>query len=177
MFNTVFFSSTDSVDLNLNAPVYNSLFLKNNKSVLRNDFACMGYEEYNQVLWKEKLSGRCYFEVQWEGAGCSIVFAYDNSATGFVFGSNNESWKCDFPTSILHVQHNRQHTDISLVSKIGVFLDQAAGTVSFYNVSDKMTLLHRIQTTFNKPLFAGFSFQDWKNDSSVTICDLPKLNK
>lgn len=164
------------MDLNLNGPVYNSLFLKNNKSVVRYDCACTGYEEYNQVLCKEKLSGCCYFEVQWEGAGCSIVFSY-NSATGFVFGSNNESWKCDFPISILRVQHDSQQTDISLVSKIGVFLDQAAGTVSFYNVSDKMTLLHRIQTTFNKPLFAGFSFQDWKDSSSVTICDLPKLNK
>ncbi|XP_058651037.1 E3 ubiquitin/ISG15 ligase TRIM25-like [Onychostoma macrolepis] len=166
-----------SVDLNLKAPVSSSLSLKNNKSVLKCSIDYLGYEKYYQVLCKEKLSGRCYFEVQWEGAGCSIAFSYDNSPASFVFGSNKKSWKCDFPISDLRVHHNSQQTDISLVSKIGVFLDQAAGTVSFYNVSDKMTLLHRIQTTFIAPLYPGFSFHNLKNDSSVTICDILKLNK
>ncbi|XP_050981418.1 E3 ubiquitin/ISG15 ligase TRIM25-like [Labeo rohita] len=134
-----------------------------------------------QVLCKESLSGRCYFEVQWKGTGCSIAFSYDQISQGggtFIFGSNNKSWKCDFPTANLNVQHENQQTNICLVSKIGVFLDQEAGTVSFYNVSDKMTLLHRIQTTFTVPLYPGFSLKNWVNYSSVTICDLssPKQN-
>ncbi|KAK9964280.1 hypothetical protein ABG768_005470 [Culter alburnus] len=129
-----------------------------------------------QVLCNESLSGRCYFEVQFGGTGCSIAFSYDqiSGGQGFEFGSNNRSWKCNFPAANLCVRHNNQQTNICLVSKIGVFLDQVAGTVSFYNVSDKMTLLHRIQTTFSQPLYPGFSFRDWGNNSSVTICDLPK---
>lgn len=161
-FNTVFFLSTDSVDLNLNVPTYSSLSMKNNKSVLKcNNYG--GYGDYLQVLCKEKLSGRCYFKVQWEGSGCSIAFSHDDSATSFVFGSNKTSWKCDFPKSNIQVEHNWLLTDISLVSKIGVFLDQEAGTVSFYNVSDKMTLLHRIHTTFTAPLYPGFSFKNLEN--------------
>ncbi|XP_056108973.1 E3 ubiquitin/ISG15 ligase TRIM25-like [Rhinichthys klamathensis goyatoka] len=134
-----------------------------------------------QVLCQNCLSGRSYFEVQFGGTGGSIAFSYDKISQGggsVIFGSNNRSWKFDFPAATICVNHNSQQTNISLVSKIGVFLDQIAGTVSCYNVSsDKMTLLHRIQTTFSQPLYPGFSFQDWGNDSSVTICDLPKLNK
>ncbi|KAK7148373.1 hypothetical protein R3I93_012634 [Phoxinus phoxinus] len=133
-----------------------------------------------QVLCKSSLSGRCYFEVQFGGTGCSIAFSYDKISQGggtVIFGSNNRSWKCDFPKAKICVQNNSKQTNICLVSKIGVFLDQVEGSVSFYNVSDKMTLLHRIQITCHHPLYPGFSFQDWGNDSSVTICDLPKQNK
>ncbi|TNN63905.1 Tripartite motif-containing protein 16 [Liparis tanakae] len=41
-------------------------------------------------------------------------------------------------------------------SRIGVYLDHKAGILSFYSVSDTMTLLHRVQTTFTQPLYAGF---------------------
>ncbi|XP_039528464.1 tripartite motif-containing protein 16-like [Pimephales promelas] len=133
-----------------------------------------------QVLCQDYLSGRSYFEVQFGGTGGSIAFSYDNISQGgsVIFGSNNRSWKCDFPAAKICVNHNSLQTNISLVSTIGVFLDQVAGTVSCYNVSsDKMTLLHRIQTTFSQPVYPGFSFRDWGNDSLVTICDLPKHNK
>uniref|UniRef100_A0A672P6L4 FinTRIM family, member 80 n=1 Tax=Sinocyclocheilus grahami TaxID=75366 RepID=A0A672P6L4_SINGR len=166
-----------SVDLNLNDPACSSLFMKDNKFVLKCNNGYVGNGDYLHVLCKEKLSGRCYFEVQWEGAGCSIAFSYDYSTSSFVFRSNKISWKCDFTKSNICVQHNWRQTDISLVSKIGVFLDHEAGTVSFYSVSDLMTLLHRIQTTFASPLYPGFSFQNLEKKSPVTICDLPKLNK
>lgn len=161
-----------SSDLNLNSSsVSGNLTVKNNKSVMRcNGGYRLGYMS-DQVSCKEQLSGRCYFEVQLEGKGCSIAFSYHHSQ-GETFGFNNMSWKYDFPAANLCVWHNYKQTNISFVSKIGVFLDQAAGTVSFYSVSDKMTLLHKIQTTFTHPLYAGFSLKDWGNDSSVTICDL-----
>uniref|UniRef100_A0A8C1VHG3 Uncharacterized protein n=1 Tax=Cyprinus carpio TaxID=7962 RepID=A0A8C1VHG3_CYPCA len=143
----------------------------------RNYYNQQNFNPTYQVLCKESLSGRCYFEVQWGGAGCSIAFSYDTisqGGTSFIFGSNNRSWKCDFPTANVCVTNSNQQTNIPVVFKIGVFLDQDAGTVSFYNVSDKMTLLHRIQTTFTARLYPGFSFQNWENNSSVTICDLKK---
>ncbi|KAL0984421.1 hypothetical protein UPYG_G00141250 [Umbra pygmaea] len=40
--------------------------------------------------------------------------------------------------------------------KVGVYLDHRAGTLSFYSISDKMTLLHKIETTFTRPLYPGF---------------------
>ncbi|XP_048061341.1 E3 ubiquitin/ISG15 ligase TRIM25-like [Megalobrama amblycephala] len=190
-----------SSELNLNHSSACSQLSVNNKSVSRRDQqfrnALSSYYHYQpththqafhkslslkeptrtyQVLCNESLSGRCYFEVEFGGTGCSIAFSYDQirGGQGFEFGSDNRSWKCNFPTAKVCVRHNNQQTNICLVSKIGVFLDQVAGTVSFYNVSDKMTLLHRIQTTFSQPLYPGFSFRDWGNYSSVTICDLPK---
>ncbi|XP_073690708.1 E3 ubiquitin/ISG15 ligase TRIM25-like [Garra rufa] len=126
-----------------------------------------------QVLCNESLSGRCYFEVEWNGEGCSIALSYNTISNGgdnFIFGSNDRSWICDFSTSNICVRYSNQNTNIPVVTKIGVFLDHEAGTVSFYNVSDKMTLLHRIQIKFTEPLYPGFSFLNWKNQSSVTIC-------
>ncbi|KAK7895578.1 hypothetical protein WMY93_020903 [Mugilogobius chulae] len=41
-------------------------------------------------------------------------------------------------------------------SRIGVYLDHSAGVLSFYSVSEStMSLLHREQTTFTKPLYTG----------------------
>ncbi|KAL2087494.1 hypothetical protein ACEWY4_016322 [Coilia grayii] len=41
-------------------------------------------------------------------------------------------------------------------SRIGVYVDHRAGILSFYNVSETMTLLHTVQTTFTGPVYAGF---------------------
>ncbi|XP_061094187.1 E3 ubiquitin/ISG15 ligase TRIM25-like isoform X3 [Conger conger] len=51
----------------------------------------------------------------------------------------------------------------------GVYLDHRAGTLSFYSVSDTMTLLHRVQTTFTQPLYPGFGLGI---GSSLRLCDL-----
>ncbi|PWA23285.1 hypothetical protein CCH79_00021028, partial [Gambusia affinis] len=40
-------------------------------------------------------------------------------------------------------------------SRVGVYLDHRAGILSFYSVSETMTLLHRVQTRFTEPLLAG----------------------
>ncbi|KAJ8278249.1 hypothetical protein GJAV_G00085560 [Gymnothorax javanicus] len=54
--------------------------------------------------------------------------------------------------------------------RIGVYLDHRAGTLSFYSVSDTMTLLHRVQTTFTQPLYPGFWV--YNCGSCVKLCDL-----
>ncbi|KAK2901461.1 hypothetical protein Q8A67_009576 [Cirrhinus molitorella] len=180
-----------SIHLSLNSSSACSQLYVNQKSVSRNDVQQQAYrsdyyghqryiEKTYQVLCNERLSGRCYFEVKWNGEGCSIAFSYDtfsNTEHHFTFGCNDRSWICDFSNSNISVRHSNQNINIPVVSNIGVFVNQEAGTVSFYNVSDKMTLLHSIQIKFTEPLYPGFSFQNWKNNTSVSICELPYVNQ
>ncbi|KAL1005106.1 hypothetical protein UPYG_G00054580 [Umbra pygmaea] len=59
------------------------------------------------------------------------------------------------------VQSYPDHPDrFTSYPRVGVYLDHRAGTLSFYSVSDTMTLLHRVQTTFTQPLYPGFYVYD-----------------
>uniref|UniRef100_A0A8C9ZU46 RING-type domain-containing protein n=1 Tax=Sander lucioperca TaxID=283035 RepID=A0A8C9ZU46_SANLU len=95
------------------------------------------FTDWRQVLSRESLTGRCYWEVERRGR-VDVAVAYKNiSRAGgsdeCVFGRNDKSWS----------------------SRVGVYLDHSAGILSFYSVSETMTLLHRVQTTFTQPLYAG----------------------
>ncbi|XP_030291849.1 tripartite motif-containing protein 16-like [Sparus aurata] len=93
------------------------------------------FTDWAQVLSRGSLTGRCYWEVEWRGGVVGVAVAYENIIRA---GSSDE---CIFggPPS----------------SRVGVYLDHSAGILSFYSVSDTMTLLHRVQTTFTQPLYAG----------------------
>ncbi|XP_060799569.1 E3 ubiquitin/ISG15 ligase TRIM25-like [Neoarius graeffei] len=132
-----------------------------------------GYWE--QVLCKESVCGRCYWEVEWRGDGVDISVSYKEiSRNGWgcecVFGRNSQSWSLQCFSSSVSFWHNNIKTDLrgASPSRIGVYVDHSAGTLSFYSVSDTMRLLHRVHTTFTQPLYAGF----WiGSDSSVRFCD------
>ncbi|XP_071395413.1 E3 ubiquitin/ISG15 ligase TRIM25-like [Centroberyx affinis] len=114
-----------------------------------------------QVLSRESLTGRCYWEVERSGKGVSIAVAYkDISRTGNEsgFGYNNKSWALYYYNNSCHFRHNNITNPIPgpLSSRVGVYLDHRAGILSFYSISETMTLLHRVQTTFTQPLHPGF---------------------
>ncbi|XP_028975487.1 tripartite motif-containing protein 16-like [Esox lucius] len=130
------------------------------------------FTSINQVLCREHLSGVCYWEVEWSGGGVGVVVSYkeiSRKGTGDEcwFGHNDQSWMLFCSTSSGGFYHNNTSTDIHVPcsSRVGVYLDHRAGTLSFYSVSDTMTLLHRVQTTFTQPLYSGF----WVNGTSVKI--------
>ncbi|XP_008412895.1 tripartite motif-containing protein 16-like [Poecilia reticulata] len=115
-----------------------------------------------QVLSRESMTGRCYWEVEWSGARVYIAIAYKNisrAGIGYecVLGHNDKSWALVCRQNSLIFYHNNIWTSISGPgsSRVGVFLDHTAGLLSFYRVSETMTLLHRVQTTFTQPLLAG----------------------
>ncbi|KAM4714173.1 LOW QUALITY PROTEIN: tripartite motif-containing protein 16-like [Anableps anableps] len=117
---------------------------------------------YCQVLSRESLTGRCYWEVEWRGDRVGVAVSYKNiSRAGLSenceFGLNDQSWSFDCRTKSYTIYHNRVETPVSgpVSSRLGVFLDHRAGILSFYSVSETMTLLHRVQTTFTQPLHAG----------------------
>ncbi|KAI5617012.1 finTRIM family, member 14 [Silurus asotus] len=136
------------------------------------------FDSKYQVLSKESVCGRCYWEVEWSGVGVDISVSYkDISRKGdsdeCAFGQNNRSWNLWFsPKTALYFYHNTIKTDLKVPtsSRIGVYVDHSAGTLSFYSVSDTMTLLHRIHTTFTQPLYAGFG-PFCLFDSNVRLCD------
>ncbi|XP_058872563.1 tripartite motif-containing protein 16-like [Acipenser ruthenus] len=136
------------------------------------------FDSWPQVLCKEGLSGtRCYWEIECSGGWASIGVTYkgisrkveDDSG---VLGFNDKSWSLLCSDSSYTAWQNINHTEITAPRspRIGVYLDFNAGTLSFYGVSDTMTLLHRFQTTFTEPLYPGFGL--WDYDSTVTICQL-----
>ncbi|XP_058246824.1 tripartite motif-containing protein 16-like [Hemibagrus wyckioides] len=135
------------------------------------------FDSWSQVLCKESVCGRCYWEVEWSGEfGVYISVSYKDikrkgRSHDCLFGRNNQSWSlwCS-PSFSLSFCHNNIQTDLRVPSRsrIGVYVDHSAGTLSFYSVSDTMKLLHRVHTTFTQPLHAGF----WLGLlSEVRLCD------
>ncbi|XP_053503421.1 tripartite motif-containing protein 16-like isoform X1 [Ictalurus furcatus] len=136
------------------------------------------FDSWPQVLCKESVCGRCYWEVEWSGGGVYISISYKEiSRKGggdeCVFGFNSQSWSLWCSSSSVSFRHNYTQTDLRgpASSRIGVYVDHSAGTLSFYSVSDTMKLLHRVHTTFTQPLYAGF----WMYyNSTVRFCDLKR---
>ncbi|XP_033986650.1 tripartite motif-containing protein 16-like isoform X2 [Trematomus bernacchii] len=116
---------------------------------------------YPQVLSRESLTGRCYWEVEWRGTGVNVAVAYKNISragrTECLFGHNDKSWSLVCKQNSYIFRYNSISTPVSgpPSSRVGVYLDHRAGVLSFYSVSETMTLLHRVQTTFTQPLHAG----------------------
>uniref|UniRef100_A0A671VYP2 Tripartite motif-containing protein 16-like n=1 Tax=Sparus aurata TaxID=8175 RepID=A0A671VYP2_SPAAU len=137
------------------------------------------FTNFMQVLSRESLPGRCYWEVEWRGeAGVRVGVAYKTiSRAGeseeCSFGSNDKSWILNCSTMYVnYFYHNNVETLISgpQSSRVGVYLDHSAGILSFYSISDTMTLLHRVQTTFTEPLYAGLKL-NWFG-GSAEFCKL-----
>ncbi|XP_036416740.1 E3 ubiquitin/ISG15 ligase TRIM25-like [Colossoma macropomum] len=128
---------------------------------------------YPQVLSVESLSGRCYWEVEWSGEVDISVSYKEISRKGGIecaFGRNDQSWMLQCSTSSLTFWHNYNITALPgrPSSRIGVYVDPSAAILSFYSVSDTMTLLHTVHSTFTQPLYAGFCV--WEG-SAVRLCD------
>ncbi|KAJ8376996.1 hypothetical protein SKAU_G00075760, partial [Synaphobranchus kaupii] len=135
------------------------------------------FEYWAQVLCREGLSGCCYWEVEWSGNDhISIAVSYKEMSrkgrgNGRGLGCNDKSWGLRCSPFSYSFRHNNKCTEtpVPSSSRIGVYLDHRAGTLSFYSISDTMTLLHRVQTTFTQPLYPGFRVGV---RSSVKLCDL-----
>ncbi|XP_053287429.1 tripartite motif-containing protein 16 [Pleuronectes platessa] len=122
------------------------------------------FTNWYQVLSRESLTGRCYWEVELGGRAVGVAVSYkDISRAGdsgeLRFGFNDKSWVLLFSchANVCKFHYNSIKTSVSgpPSSTVGVYLDHRAGVLSFYSVSDTMTLLHRVQTTFTQPLYAG----------------------
>ncbi|XP_050957280.1 NLR family CARD domain-containing protein 3 isoform X7 [Labeo rohita] len=159
------------------------LFEGNKKTTCIKD--CQPYPDHpdrsddrEQILCGESLTGRCYWEVKWEGSG-NVAITYKDisrkSGINSSFGFNEKSWSLNCSDMNYTVWYNNNNTDVSDLStrsnRVGVYLDCPSGILSFYSVSDTHTLTHiyTFNTTFTEPLYAGFVFYP---DSSVSLCQI-----
>ncbi|XP_039534626.1 E3 ubiquitin/ISG15 ligase TRIM25-like isoform X1 [Pimephales promelas] len=121
------------------------------------------FDWYCNVLCREGLCGRCCWEVECSGNDWSVAVCYKGigrkgKGEDCRLGFNSKSWRLTHCNQNFYVRHHHKQVPIPAVcsSRIGVYLDHRAGTLSFYSVSDAMTLLHRFQTTFTEPLYPAF---------------------
>ncbi|XP_065325833.1 NLR family CARD domain-containing protein 3-like [Pelmatolapia mariae] len=139
--------------------------------------------QYPQLLCKDELTGRCYWEVEWrELVDISVSYrgiVRKGDSNDCLFGRNDQSWSLscshDYGYS---VYHNKENTSISssssssfISNRVAVYVDCPAGTLSFYRVSsDTLIHLHTFNTTFTEPLYAGFGLWFGQSGASVTLC-------
>ncbi|CAI5682344.1 unnamed protein product [Oreochromis niloticus] len=139
------------------------------------------FDVWEQLLCRDGLTGRCYWEVEWRG-DVNISVSYRSirrkGGSDCWFGYNDQSWSLycsdDGPQS---VRHNYRQTPISSSSssssssvsnRAAVYVDCPAGTLSFYRVSsDTLIHLHTFNTTFTQTLYPGFRL--WSHGSSVSL--------
>ena len=147
------------------------------------------FDSRPQVLCREGLTGRCYWEVERRGAvdigvtyrGITRRGGGDASRLGW----NNKSWCLHCSDDGYTARYNGSPTSIPLPppdsTRVGVYLDRPAGSLSFYRVSpgvggssDTLTHIHTFWTTFTQEdLLPGFRL--WSRSgpgSSVSLCGL-----
>ncbi|KAM8849145.1 LOW QUALITY PROTEIN: tripartite motif-containing protein 16-like [Spinachia spinachia] len=140
------------------------------------------FTDHHQVLSKESLTGRLYWEVKKGMGGIIIGVAYkDRESLNERFGDCPKSWALGIFKNGYEFRHNKSQTHLRGLrsSTVGVYLDQRGGILSFYSVTSipkTMTFLCRVQTTFTKPLYAGiYLFQPVGN--TAKLCELQSATK
>ncbi|XP_056441329.1 NACHT, LRR and PYD domains-containing protein 12-like, partial [Gadus chalcogrammus] len=115
------------------------------------------FDYWDQVLGREALTGRCYWEVEREGwVGIGVTYRRITRRGRGVdsgLGGNNKSWGLYCSDGGYIAWYNGSRTDLPLraagSTRVGVYLDRPAGSLSFYRVSpggggssDTLTHLH-----------------------------------
>ncbi|XP_059907369.1 NACHT, LRR and PYD domains-containing protein 3-like isoform X9 [Gadus macrocephalus] len=123
------------------------------------------FDSWPQVLGREALTGRCYWEVEWDGR-VEIGVTYrgiTRRGEGKVsqLGGNNKSWSLYCYDGRYSAWYNGTETVPPLhpagSTRVGVYLDRPAGSLSFYRVSpggggssDTLTRLHTFWSSFTQ---------------------------
>ncbi|XP_050959345.1 stonustoxin subunit alpha [Labeo rohita] len=159
------------------------------------------FDRVCQVLCRESVCGRCYWEIEWRGNIVFISVSYKSISRKewsdeCRFGGNDQSWSLTCYRSSYSFRHNNIWIKLPVkpiissrvevfydnirrvgvyddIYRIGVYVDESAGTLSFYSISDTMSLIHTEQTTFTQPLYPGFGFGSVFTvypGSSVKLC-------
>ncbi|XP_062389061.1 NACHT, LRR and PYD domains-containing protein 12-like [Sardina pilchardus] len=129
------------------------------------------FNDNGQVLSREPLTGRCYWEWEWSETSVAVGVAYKSISRSGWIGRSAKAW-CLFCSSEEYTAwHNGSYTALPVpragCRRVGVYVEREVGTLSFYRVSsDTLTHLHTFTTTFtSEPLHAAL----WVQNSSVSL--------
>lgn len=134
------------------------------------------FERCPQVLCREGLLDSVYWEVEWSGGAdvgvASNRLCRDGPVADCLLGLNPWSWSVECSEgSYTPCHNNRRFNSRSpepFARRVGVHLDWAAGSLSFYCVSqDAMVHLHTFTSTFSEPLYPSFWL--WAYGGSVSL--------
>ncbi|KAM7421631.1 hypothetical protein PAMA_015672 [Pampus argenteus] len=136
------------------------------------------FDYWTQVLFQQGLTGRCYWEVEWEGNWAGIGVTYKGISrkgpnNDCVMGYNKMSWGLHCSAHGYQVYHNMKSIVVPVPlagpRRLAVYLDWEAGILSFYRVSTghSLTHLHTFYNKFTEPLYPGFRV--WGEASSLRL--------
>uniref|UniRef100_A0A3P9D6S0 NACHT domain-containing protein n=1 Tax=Maylandia zebra TaxID=106582 RepID=A0A3P9D6S0_9CICH len=201
------FSPSDSCQLTIDKnTVHTNLQLSDNNRKVTHVKEVQSYPDHPdrfdyfcQLLCRNGLTGRCYWEVEWRGR-VDIAVSYRRirrkrecqlSKSGMfatlasfyspycMFGHNDLSWSLccsdDGPHSVWHnkwdtsISSSSSSSSSSVSNRVAVYVDCPAGTLSFYRVSSD-TLIHL--HTFNTTFTETLYPGFWFRSpcSSVSLC-------
>uniref|UniRef100_A0A665VTA1 NACHT domain-containing protein n=1 Tax=Echeneis naucrates TaxID=173247 RepID=A0A665VTA1_ECHNA len=134
------------------------------------------FDFWYQVLCRNCLTGRCYWEVEWSGK-VWISVSYrgirrKGGSKNCQLGWSDKSWslRCSDVDRCYSAFHNNRETPISssVSNRVAVYVDCPAGCLSFYRISPESLIhLHTFNTSFTEPLYPGFGL--WSPGSSVSV--------
>ncbi|XP_071399232.1 NACHT, LRR and PYD domains-containing protein 3-like isoform X2 [Centroberyx affinis] len=137
------------------------------------------FDYWEQLLCRNGLTGRCYWEVEREGEAYIGVTYRGIGRRGrgedCWLGWNEKSWSLYCFGKSYSARHNNRETAIpplspSVSNRVAVYLDWPAGSLSFYRVSsDTLIHIHTFHSTFTEPLYPGFGLWSGSFGSSVSL--------
>ncbi|KAL2084803.1 hypothetical protein ACEWY4_020321 [Coilia grayii] len=133
------------------------------------DFHSERFIHFHQVMCREALTGRCYWEGDWVGR-VHVGVAYkgigrQGKGNDCQLGQNEKSWTLVCCNDYYAAKHKNIATIIpaphSDSQRVGVYLDFPAGSLSFYRVDPDQSLyhLHTFYSTFTEPLYPAFRLE------------------
>ncbi|XP_073349789.1 NACHT, LRR and PYD domains-containing protein 3-like [Pagrus major] len=135
------------------------------------------FDCFKQVLCRNSLTGRCYWEIDTKGK-CNMAVTYRGiSRRGdrgdCKFGGNDKSWSLELYHSS-YLYHNKTTTYLRRPSKkskkVAVYLDWPAGSLSFYTVHpDKLEHVDTFYSRFTEPLYLGFGFSGGDDTDYIVL--------
>ncbi|TKS92008.1 Tripartite motif-containing protein 16 [Collichthys lucidus] len=135
------------------------------------------FEYWRQAVTLESLyQGRHYIEAELSGEGAHVGVTYKSidrkgeQNTSCITG-NDFSWCVGRNSRGFFAWHAGLEVplEVTHITRVGLYVDFQRGSVSFYDVTDAMTLLHKYTANFIEPLYVTAWLS--KKDNVVSLVD------